>query len=153
MIDLVYYSPELRVYRDGRVERLWRGLMWKFCEIKPHTTGYVEIKINKTKFKLHRIIAYCFLGLESMSFNNQNLIDHKNRIKNDNRVDNLRIVNCFQNQWNNDANGYYWNKSKKKFTALIRCNNIQTELGSFNTEEEARQAYLIAKAKYHVIAT
>ena len=151
MIELVYYSPELRVYRDGRVERYYKN-EWKFCNIKPHTSGYIHIKINKRKLKLHRIIAYCFLGLESMSFHKTNEIDHKNRIKHDNRVDNLRIVSRNLNMQNNNRKGYCWCNRDKKFITRISVNKKTITVGRFDTEEEARQAYQTAKAKYHVIA-
>ena len=54
MINCVYYTPELRCYRDGNVERLFKitnqyGTKgeWKLCEYKTTHYGYLLIKIDK----------------------------------------------------------------------------------------------------------
>jgi rRNA processing protein Krr1/Pno1 len=81
------------------------------------------------------------------------MIDHINGDTSNNNIDNLRIVNNQQNQYNRNRNGYCYHKLSKKWQATIRFDNKTKYLGIFNTEEEARQAYQTAKAKYHVIAT
>ena len=113
-------------------------------------TGYISLclTINKKTINLsgHQFAWYCFYG-------NCNTIqiDHINGIRNDNRIFNLRNVTPQQNQFNHvNAKGYYWNKSQNKFQSQIRANK-SINLGLFNTEEEARNAYLAAKEKYHVI--
>jgi hypothetical protein len=79
-------------------------------------------------------------------------LDHINGIRNDNRIENLRSVTRSQNQWNRlTAKGYYWDKSKNKYKAHIKFNDKRKFLGLFETEEEARNAYLAAKQIYHVI--
>lgn len=79
-------------------------------------------------------------------------IDHINSIRNDNRILNLRSVTRQQNQWNRlTAKGYTWHKKTEKYSAQIRINNKTINLGYYNTEEEARNAYLNAKQIYHVI--
>jgi hypothetical protein len=47
--------------------------------------------------------------------------------------------------------GCYFNKQNKKWTAQIRIDGKKTNLGSFNTEEEAKQCYIDAKKIYHII--
>ena len=74
-------------------------------------------------------------------------------MKTNNNVENLRIVNNQENQWNTESRGYYFDKKKKKFNARIVYNNEHIFLGLFNTSEEAHQAYLDAKLKYHIIKT
>lgn len=65
-------------------------------------------------------------------------------------LENLRIVSHIQNCWNiKDVKGYC--KVKNKFKVIITINNKQILIGYFDTEEEARQAYLDAKKIYHVI--
>ena len=78
-------------------------------------------------------------------------IDHINRNKADNRICNLRNVTHQVNVWNTNAKGYYFNKARKKYCAKIKVNNKRLYLGCYDTPEEARQAYLNAKQKYHVI--
>ena len=77
-------------------------------------------------------------------------VDHINGIKHDNRRSNLRIVTSQENNHNRrSANGYYWNKNAGKYRADIAINKKRINLGYYNTEDEARQAYLDAKRLYH----
>ena len=73
-------------------------------------------------------------------------------IRDDNRILNLRSVTHQQNQWNRTkAKGYYFFKRDKKWKSKIYLNNKEINLGTYNTEEEARTAYLQAKEIYHKI--
>jgi hypothetical protein len=76
-------------------------------------------------------------------------LDHKNRTRSDNHIDNLRISNRSQQNQNTNAKGYYWHKSRNKWRSNIMINNKQIHLGYFNTEEDAKNAYIKAKEKYH----
>jgi len=77
-------------------------------------------------------------------------IDHINRIKTDNRFENLRYVTRCENQWNinriENAKGYYWDKKLKKWQSHISINGKTKYLGVFEKEEDARKAYLDARA-------
>ena len=64
-------------------------------------------------------------------------------------MNNLRIVTNQENQFNRNAKGYH--KNGKKFQAQISINGKNINLGMFDTKEEAHQAYLQAKEKYHII--
>jgi hypothetical protein len=71
-------------------------------------------------------------------------------MRDDNKIDNLRAVTHQQNQHNRTtAKGY--TKHGNKFMSQIRLDNKNIYLGLYNTEQEARQAYLDAKEKYHLI--
>lgn len=76
-------------------------------------------------------------------------IDHIDRCPTNNNINNLRIVTHQENQFNRDAIGATIDRNKWK--ASISINNIKKNLGRFNTKEEAHNAYLEAKAKYHII--
>lgn len=112
--------------------------------------GYIFIQLrddNKKSFLLaHQFAWYVTYG-EIV-----NCLDHINGVKDDNRISNLRSVTYQQNQHNRTtAKGYSWYKRDNKWQAHIRLNGKLKNLGKFNTEEEARQAYLQAKEKYHII--
>lgn len=112
---------------------------------------YIQIMlyVNKKQYKLlgHHFAWYWFY-----KNCNTNQIDHINGIRTDNRICNLRAVTNQQNQWNRTAaKGYYWNKKINRWKSQIKINNKCIHLGLFNIEEEARNAYLAAKEKYHVI--
>jgi hypothetical protein len=110
---------------------------------------YISININKKNFKLkgHHFAWYCVYGNCDIDE-----IDHINGITDDNRICNLRNVNHNQNMWNlTKAKGYNWHKKSNKWTAQIQLNKQKIHLGLYTTEQEAKQAYLNAKEKYHII--
>ena len=78
---------------------------------------------------------------------------HVNLFKNGkhNNINNLRWVTHQQNSFNTKAKGYYLHKQINKWHARIRIDNKLIQLGYYDLEEEAREAYLKAKEKYHII--
>ena len=111
---------------------------------------YVQftLSLNNIKYKVfaHQF-AWYWVNKECVEE-----IDHINSIKYDNRIKNLRAVTKHQNQWNRQkVKGYWWNKSSEKYRVQITFNKKNLYLGLFETEEEARNAYLEAKQIYHVI--
>lgn len=150
--DCKYYNEFIRCYRDGKVERLWKRKGWCIVENTVNSQGYNEIRINGKKIKRHRLIAYCFLGLTNIVGKSgaDDCIDHLNGNRTDNRVENLRITtNQGNNQNNTKAKGYCWRKLANKWHSRIRVDKKQIHLGYYDTQEEARNAYLTAKAKHH----
>lgn len=71
--------------------------------------------------------------------------DHKNRIRDDNRFENLRPCTYIQNGGNRRASGELGIKgvSKKgnKYVAQITYNYVNHYLGMFDTIEEAQAVY------------
>ena len=151
MINLVYYSPELRVHRDGSVERYYKTKKeWKKINNKPNLKGYLMINIDYEDIRISRLIAFCYLGLSSLKHTIEE-IDHIDRNRINNNVDNLRIVSHQHNLWNKEYKGYCYRPNRNKYFSRIAVNGKQINIGYFKTEEEARKAYLTAKAKYHII--
>ena len=73
------------------------------------------------------------------------IVDHINQNKLDNRKCNLRLTNKSTNRINsNQIKGYRLRKRKKgdRYTAFIKINGKQVNLGTYNTPEEAQQIYL-----------
>jgi len=147
MIDLVYYNPKLRVYRNGTVERLFKE--WRECKLKSCNKGYYRLRIEGVNILLHRFMGFCFLGLDIENLKNE--IDHIDRNPSNNNITNLRIVTRQENCWNVRGRGYIWDELNKKFMAHIKLNNKFINLGYYYNEKDARQAYIDAKLKYHNI--
>ena len=119
-------------------------------EIKTTEKGYIRLNfyLNKKLYglKVHQF-AWYWVNKECVIE-----IDHRNGVKVDNKISNLRSITHQKNNWNRvNAKGYYYNKKYKKYHASIGFNGKIIHLGSFEKEEEARAVYLDAKKKYHII--
>jgi hypothetical protein len=134
----IRYEPE-----TGNVLGIKGGI------ITTKKTGYVVIEIVYNG-KMYPLFAHQFAWYVT---NKEvvDCIDHINGDRCDNRIDNLRSVTRQQNQFNmNNVKGYCKYHKSNKWRAYIKLNKKQIHLGLFNSEEEARKAYVDAKKVYHV---
>ena len=75
------------------------------------------------------------------------VIDHINRNKLDNRLENLRVITARENSYNRTKSTTSNNKYKgvikrnNKYIASITKDGIRKEIGGFNTEEDAAKTY------------
>ena len=118
-------------------------------------SGYkkYKLKLNKKHYILSRVVYKAYnpdWDISDTGYNN--LIDHINNNSLDNRIENLRILTKKQNQWNTNAKGYTWHKYNKKWSAQLMVSGKYKFIGYFTEESDARNAYLEAKEKYHIIA-
>lgn len=74
-------------------------------------------------------------------------IDHIDRNKTNNRIENLRVVGRAENNHNIEANGF--TKDRSGYSAQIVSNGKRYFLGSYKTQSSARDAYLSAKRILH----
>jgi hypothetical protein len=154
--EIELFETQLRVYRDGTIWRLCKGNSkgckkgdWKLVKGVLTYCGYLLCRISEKMISIHRIIAYCYLGLDIT--NPQIQIDHINRIRTDNQVDNLRISDNIKNQCNKGAKGYSFDKKTGKYKARITVNKKSIHLGYYDTAEEASNAYQSAKLVHHAL--
>jgi hypothetical protein len=110
---------------------------------KKDKNGYIILNFD---VKSHHFAWYSIYG--NVDFYE---IDHKDRNTSNNKINNLRIANRSQQNENKNSKGYSWDKTRNKFQSRIVVEGKKITLGYFNTEEEARHAYLEAKKKYHII--
>lgn len=108
-----------------------------FEKVKQHKwvdgRGYAR---NRKIGLMHRFI---------INANKNEIVDHINQNKLDNRKSNLRIVNKSINRINSSQiKGYRVRKRKKgdRYTAFIKINGKQVILGTYDTPEEAQRVYL-----------
>jgi hypothetical protein len=97
-------------------------------------------------------------GCMSMENFQKKDLDHVNKVKDDNRIVNLRLATKQENKQNhsapqsNNKSGYLgvsWNKRAKKWKAQIQMNGKVKYLGLFKYSKEAYEAYLKAKRELH----
>ncbi len=120
-------------------------------EITKKNDGYISIILRDLDNKQYLLLGHQFAYY--IKYNKiVEQIDHIDGNRLNNRIDNLREVTNQQNSFNrHNTKGYYFNKRDNNFRAQIKLNNKNIYLGSFDTEKEARQAYLDVKNKYHII--
>lgn len=105
--------------------------------------GYVRIKLFEKKLSEHRIVWTMLKGEIPRGYE----IDHVNRDRNDNRIENLRCVKRNQNQKNIGAQknnqsgvkGVFWCNSRNKWVATSQCKDAKFQR-TFNTLDEAIEA-------------
>lgn len=143
--ELFRYEPE-----SGQLFRRKRGRGWTFGRDVGtiDKEGYRQVGINRKRYCVHRIIWLMMYG----EIREDLEIDHINGIRDDNRLENLRLVTAQKNLFNDHvAKGYTWHKASGKWMAQITVNRGQIHLGLFTEKSAARAAYLEAKKKYHII--
>jgi hypothetical protein len=108
--------------------------------------GYRQIKINGKYHSASRLAWFYVHGEWPES-----QIDHINRIRDDNRLCNLRCVthreNCLNRTYAKSVMRGTVRK-RNRWQAQISINNKTTYLGLFPTREEASAAYFIAVKKH-----
>ncbi|MBZ9873106.1 HNH endonuclease [Mesorhizobium sp. BR1-1-9] len=112
--------------------------------------GYVRIGFRFKQFSAHRIAWRIVTG----KWPTQE-IDHINNNRADNRIENLRLADRSQNSSNRHYNrpkhnlprGVYLNEWSQRYFARIYHLGKQQSLGTYDTPEQAAEAYAIAAQK------
>jgi len=120
--------------------------------------GYIKIVINYKQYSAHRL-AFLYMTGELP----ENQVDHIDGIRTNNKWINLRNATNSDNQQNqrkasksNKSTGvlgvYFCNK-RNRFRAHIGINKKDITLGWFKTINEAMEAYITAKRRFHEFNT
>lgn len=114
--------------------------------------GYIDISIRGRLHYAHRIAwIYTYKEIPELE------IDHINRIRGDNRIENSRKATINENQYNkakmklntSGFKGVHWSKTEMKWVARISSNGKRFHLGYFNSPEKAHEAYCNKAEKLH----
>ena len=113
--------------------------------------GYRIGSVDDAKFKAHRIAWAIHYGeLPSGQ------IDHKNGVRSDNQIENLRLATQQENMRNRTINrnntsgtcGVSWCKRQKKWKAQIKVGGRLIHLGYFQSIDDAKAAREAASVRY-----
>jgi len=114
--------------------------------------GYIIVVVNGFPYKAHRLIWLIVYGEYP-----PDQIDHVNRVKDDNRIGNLRSVNTQVNMMNvwlyvsysSGVSGVYWYKNDKKWVSAIKVYGDRKHLGVYREWFDAVCARKSAEVKYN----
>lgn len=120
-----------------------------------NTDGYREVRVDKQRYGMHRIIYKMMTGEDPLID-----VDHQNHIRSDNRWENLRQATKGEQAYNSSlrrdntsgSKGIFIRKSKTgklSYVAFITVSRKRKVLGTFQTKEEAHDAYCDAGRKLH----
>lgn len=149
----VIYDPEtgLFTWRARPANPQWTGrYAGRPAFAAPHNQGYLKGSLGGVSLLAHRAAWALYYGDWP-----KDQIDHINGVRSDNRIVNLRDVTHKENHKN--CRPWQSKKSKLlpgvfanhgKFSSRIRVNRKTYHLGTFNSEEEAHQAYQNAKSRF-----
>ena len=141
--------PDYQVSNLGRVKslRFNKERIMK-SNINPCGYYYVVLPIQKNVFKtisVHRLVAIAFLGKSKL------YVNHISGNKLDNRIENLEFVNQRENISHNKSTkknktskfiGVSFDKKNNKWMSVIQLNGKSKNLGRFENELDAHNAYL-----------
>lgn len=113
--------------------------------------GYIAISVDSKPRMAHRLV-WLWHGKELPEF-----LDHINRDKQDNRIENLRAANRSENMHNKDTSvrsasghrGVAWIASTKNWEARIMVDGVNYSLGKYPTAKQASIAYEQAKLEFY----
>jgi len=145
--DVLDYSPEKGEFYWKNKSTAYRC---GFIAGSVKNDGYINIGIKGKYYKAHRLAWLYVYGVMP-----DQLLDHINGNRSDNRIANLRPCNRAENQMNCSAikgtsayKGVSLNKKSGKWTAGIRVNGKYTYLGRYETEEKAHAVYCFAAWRF-----
>jgi HNH endonuclease len=150
-----YEALFLFEYRDGRL--FWKVARSNIIKVgqeaghfnKQHQRR--EIRVNSKLIHTHRIIFLMFHGYIPA------MIDHINRNKDDNRIENLREVTKSQNELNKGISkrntsgikGVTFDKDLNKWKAQLYIDGKVTHLGVFKDKQEAAKVVQQKRNEVH----
>jgi hypothetical protein len=162
VLTQAYARERLEYHEDGY-------LIWKYCASKPGNwnsryagkrvdsgktiKGYTYIAIDYVTYKISRVIYIHVHGV----LDDNDIVDHIDGNRDNNRIENLRIATASQNSMNKkrttlNSSGYKGVgklRRSNKWVAQICKNGKNHHLGCFETAEEAYQAYCKAANSMH----
>ena len=142
-VRLFNYVDGRLFHKTGPCQGLEAGTLLK--------SGYVQLAVNGRFYRAHRVIWAMHYDVVP------EFIDHINRNRADNRLENLRPASKAENAQNRGITsmnssgviGVSPCRRTGKWQAQIKCMGVHRHLGRFDTVVEAEAAYRHAKSELH----
>lgn len=146
--EVLTYHPDTGLFTRNLEFGGWAAGEVAGC-VKPD--GYRWIAIDGIQYAASRLAWFYCHGVWP-----RHHMDHKNNVRDDNRIENLRECNPSQNLANQRLSsrnksgfkGVSWIKRDNKWFASIKVMGKSKSLGYYDDPEEAHSAYCEAAKKY-----
>ncbi len=155
--ELLYYDPETGILTwristmTGQHRKVFAARAGAVAGSSASSHGYSVIRLDRKLYLIHRLVWFYMTGTWPAD-----QIDHRNGIRHDNRIANLREATQSLNMENmrrprsNNKSGFLGvYKRRGRWMTAIRTKGGRIYLGPFDTPEEASIAYLTAKRRFH----
>ena len=147
--EALHYSPDTGIFtrrKDGGGAKVG-----DIAGCTNNVNGYIQIGVKGKLYLAHRL-AWLYMTGEWP----KDQIDHINRVRNDNRWENIRDVSRAGNRRNQKLDkrntsgtcGVYWHKTERKWHAIIGVNGEPKHLGSFECKDDAISTRKAAEKEY-----
>jgi hypothetical protein len=118
-----------------------------------NTSGYIEIRYNRTSYQAHRIAWYLHTREDPGILQ----VEHIDTNRTNNKIDNLRLATAAQNNRNKNKKsgtrsqykGVAFYNRYGKWISQIKVSRKNVYLGYFTDELEAHRAYCLAAVEMH----
>ncbi len=136
---LLHYNRATGVF-TWRVSRRGTSQAGSIAGSVPNSAGYIQIKVDGVLHKAHRLAWFYVTALRPSAE-----VDHKNRIRTDNRFCNLRLCDEAQQAWNRSTRsdntsgmaGVSFKRDTGNWTVRIQKRGIRLYVGEFASKSEA----------------
>lgn len=148
LMKAIDYDPINGTFRWTHHESVYLNVRGKVTA-KSGNKGHRKLRYNNVEYRAHHVAWLIVYGYWP------DRLDHKNNIRHDNRISNLREASHQQNQMNrviskNNTSGYKGVATRKNgFEAKLIVNKRYIHLGKFTCAREAALVYDAAALKYH----
>jgi hypothetical protein len=148
--EMLHYNLETGIFTWANKRASWINI----GDVAGHltVTGYITIRVIYKSYLAHRL-AWLYVHGEWP----ENLIDHINNNRSDNRICNLRKATKTENNRNtlrglknkSGVKSVFWKENAKKWQVQMKINGIQKHFGYFKDIEFAELVAQEIRSKYH----
>ena len=129
-------------YYFGRGKKVYKPEYWTYGSLG--SKGYREICVNRIRYSVHRLVAETFISNDE----NKPQVDHIDRNRSNNSVENLRWVTSAENNNNSSQNlpegCHRKDLAKKEYDKLVSSRSYKKHKDYYKTEE-----YKLKKKLYY----
>lgn len=146
--DIISFNGDYQISTIGIVKSLKYGKE-RIMKLKTCKDGYLHVSLSingkRKTYSVHQLMAITFLN--HIPCGNTVVVNHKNFIRNDNKLSNLEVI---PNRDNTDKKhiksssqytGVSWDIGNSKWVSYIFINGKRHHLGSYSTESQASEKH------------